>query len=192
MFYTYLHLGIKHILDIQGYDHILFIVTLCAVFSIFEWKKVLILATAFTIGHSITLGLAALDLVKFSPFLIEILIPITIIITALTNIWRVKSSESQKFPIWNYLLPLGFGLIHGLGFSTFFRALMGKSSEVIMPLFAFNVGVEIGQIVVLFFSMLASYLFVSILGLKKNTWTISISTIAIVVSSIAIITKMYP
>ncbi|HMS67381.1 MAG: HupE/UreJ family protein [Saprospiraceae bacterium] len=190
MFNTYLELGINHILDIEGYDHILFIIALCAVFGIKDWKKILILATAFTIGHSITLALAALDLVKFPAKVIEILIPITIIITAITNILRSDRKEGEDFPKWNYYLPLFFGLIHGLGFSTFFRALMGKSSEVILPLFAFNVGVELGQIVIIAITMLLSFLLVNLAGLKRNYWNLAVSILAIVVSCYLIYEKI--
>lgn len=188
MFGTYLKLGIDHILDVQGYDHILFIVALCAVYLIGEWKKVLVLATAFTIGHSLTLGLSALDMIHFSSKLIEILIPVTIILTALTNM--VRQSKNAAFKTWHYFLPLVFGLIHGMGFSTFFRALMGSSSEVIMPLFAFNVGVELGQIVIIVITMLLSYILVEKLGLKRKLWNYGVSAIAIVVSLYLIYEKV--
>lgn len=216
MFGTYLKLGIDHILDVQGYDHILFIVALCAVYLIGEWKKVLVLATAFTIGHSLTLGLSALDMIHFSSKLIEILIPVTIILTAITNMVRnnkifmyyysvvigifsplfkifavlFKINPNSDKSIIPYFLPLVFGLIHGMGFSTFFRALMGSSSEVIMPLFAFNVGVELGQIVIIVITMLLSYILVEKLGLKRKLWNYGISAIAIVVSLYLIYEKV--
>lgn len=188
MFGTYFQLGIDHILDLQGYDHILFIIALCAVYDVKEWKKVLILATAFTLGHSLTLALSALDMVSFSSRLIEILIPVTIILTAVSNMLRQKNSV--EFKTWHYLLPLIFGLIHGLGFSTFFRALMGTSSEVLLPLFAFNVGVEIGQIVIIILTMILSYILIDKFKMKRIIWNYGVSIIAILVSLYLIYEKL--
>lgn len=181
MFGTYFQLGLEHILDINGYDHILFVLALCATYQLFQWKRVLILVTAFTIGHSITLALAALDKISFNPTVIEVLIPVTIILTGLFNI-VFKANESGKFASWKYLLPLCFGLIHGLGFSNYFRALMSSASEVVKPLFYFNLGVEAGQIVVVSIALLLSYLAISVLKLKPQTWNVLISGIAILVS----------
>lgn len=189
MFGTYLKLGIDHILDIQGYDHILFVITLCAVYLLREWKRVLILATAFTIGHSLTLALSALDMIHFSSKLIEILIPVTIILTAVTNL--VIQNNNREFKTWHYFLPLGFGLIHGMGFSTFFRALMGSAQEVILPLFAFNVGVELGQIVVILITMVLSYLVIEKLKVKRVVWNYGISILAIIVSLYLIYGKIF-
>ena len=116
MFDVYLKLGFQHILDLDGYDHILFIVALCAVYSIAHWKKVLILVTAFTIGHSVTLALSALDAVVFPSEIIEFLIPLTIFVTAVLNV--VNKKENRRMVRYNYLLALFFGFIHGLGFSS--------------------------------------------------------------------------
>lgn len=176
MFKTYLNLGFDHILDVQGYDHIVFIVALCAIFTIKEWRKLLVLVTAFTIGHSLTLALSALDIVKIDKDLIEFLIPLTILITALLNVIRPPVSRSGIR--LHYALALGFGLIHGMGFSNYFRALLSRSQSVVQPLFAFNVGVELGQLVIVALVMLLSYLFVNLFKVPHKQWNIFVSGIA--------------
>ena len=181
MFETYLNLGLDHILDLNAYDHILFIITLCATYAVRDWRKVLVLVTAFTIGHSITLALSALDVITFPSQLIEILIPITIIITAILNFFG-KRDETSDYPKWNYFLPLIFGLIHGMGFSNYLKALLGSSSEVVEPLLYFNLGIEIGQIFIIAAAMLISFFLDSVLKVKHKTWVFVLSSISIVVS----------
>ena len=191
MFSDYVKLGNEHILDPNGYDHILFVATLCVFYSFDQWKKILILVTAFTLGHTLTLALSALNIVQINPTLVEILIPFTIIITALSNIYAVKNNtETSRHLTINYVIPIGFGLIHGLGFSNYFKAIIGESESVIMPLFAFNIGVETGQIVIVFMVMMAGYFLVNILKLKKHVWTISLSSIAIVISIFLLLGKL--
>jgi len=170
---VYVELGFDHILDPQGYDHILFVVALAAIYVIKEWKQVLILVTAFTIGHSVTLALASLNIVKINTALVEILIPITIILTCIFNM--IPKSSHHISLKWNYILALGFGLIHGLGFSTYFKAILGKEESIVYPLFAFNVGVELGQVVIVSLVMYASWIFVNLIQMKRRYWNYSIS-----------------
>jgi hypothetical protein len=186
---TYIDLGINHILDINGYDHILFVLVLCATYQIHQWKTVLILVTAFTIGHCITLALAGLDLVSFNPNIIEMLIPATIIITGLVNI-LVKINKNDKLPGWKYILPLIFGLIHGLGFSNFFKALMSKASEVVKPLFLFNIGVEIGQIVIVAIALILSYVFLKLLKINPKIWNLVVSGSAMIVATYLLLQRI--
>lgn len=185
MFKTYFTLGFEHILDLNAYDHILFVVALCAVYMVKDWKKILVLVTAFTIGHSITLALSAMKIVVFPADVIEFLIPLTIFITAIFNV--TKKHESERMVRWNYFLALFFGWIHGLGFSNFFKSLMGKDENILGPLFAFNVGVEIGQIIIVALTMLLGYVIVSVLGSKHREWNIFVSGAA---AGIAIILMM--
>jgi hypothetical protein len=173
MFSTYLHLGFEHIADLTGYDHILFIVALCAIYRLSEWKRILILVTAFTIGHSITLALAALKVISISTELIEFLIPLTIFITAIYNILR-KATDNSKIYAY-YATALFFGLIHGLGFSNFFRSLLGRESDITLPLFAFNIGLEIGQLIIVAVILGVNYLFLNILSVKQREWNLFIS-----------------
>jgi hypothetical protein len=179
MFTFYFNLGIEHITDFEGYDHMLFLLALCAVYSFREWKKLLILVTAFTIGHSVTLALAALNIVKVNSDLIEFLIPVTIFLTALFNLLSFAKKSAYRL---KYALALGFGLIHGLGFSNYFRAILGREADIVMPLFAFNVGVEAGQILVVLALLVISTIALHILNLSSKTWTFSVSLLAGVVS----------
>lgn len=182
-FATFLQLGFEHISDLQGYDHILFIVALCAVYKLSEWKKVAILVTAFTIGHSLTLALAALDVVRFPGSWIEFLIPVTILATAVFNVLRKENTPAERSGLFsrqlnlNYLFALLFGLIHGMGFSNFFRASMlpGEENAFISQLLAFNIGVELGQLLIVTFILLGAFVGTQILNIRKREWNLFIS-----------------
>lgn len=184
IFQTYLELGFSHIADLAGYDHILFIVVLCAIYRLQEWRKVAILVTAFTIGHSLTLALAAMNIIPINTKLVEFLIPLTIFTTAIYNVvfHKFDQGENQANTFnrninVNYVFALLFGLIHGMGFSNFFRSLtlLGNESDFITQLLAFNMGVEIGQLsivaVILFFSFLAF----NVLRIKQREYNLFVS-----------------
>ena len=172
-----------HILDLNGYDHILFVAVLCARYEIKQWKQILILVTAFTIGHSCTLALSSTNLVSFSPTLIEKLIPITIILTGIFNIFAAsKNKDTYQHIIANYIMAIGFGLIHGLGFSLYFKAILGNEDSILIPLFAFNVGVELGQLFIVGIIMLCTFIFVEKLNLSLKNWTIVISIPSIIIA----------
>jgi len=132
-FGLYLSLGFDHIADLAGYDHILFLMALCAVYSLKEWAKVLILVTAFTLGHTLTLALATLDLIRISTSLIEFLIPLTIIITGIWNIIQRPDSDQTLSHRFKYGIAMFFGLIHGLGFSNYLRSLLGSEQDLLLP-----------------------------------------------------------
>ncbi len=187
MFSQYLQLGFQHIADLAAYDHILFIVALCAIYKLTEWKKVAILVTAFTIGHSATLALAALDIIRFPQAWIEFLIPVTIVATAVYNLvtHRPEKHAGEKITKqWNYLFALLFGLIHGMGFSNFFRALMlpGEENQLVGQLFAFNVGVEVGQLLIVAVILTVSFFVFSVLKVKQRYWNWAVSGIAGVIA----------
>lgn len=188
MFSVYLELGFDHILDLQGYDHILFIIALCAVFSIRDWKKILILVTAFTVGHTITLALSSLQIIRVNANLIELLIPVTILLTALQNLWYRPAPE-RGFQL-NYILALFFGFIHGMGFSNFFRSLLGQEAEILLPLFAFNIGVELGQLIIVSVIMLLNGLIVGVGQVKHQYWNRVVSIAAAAMSVYMIIQKL--
>jgi len=175
-FQAYLTLGFDHITDPNGYDHILFVIALCAIYNFQDWKKVLVLITAFTVGHSITLALATLQLITYSSSLIELFIPITIFITTLTNFAESEKQDS-KAPKLRYGLALCFGLIHGMGFSNYLRSLLGTQESIVIPLFSFNVGLEIGQLLIVTIALLIFTFFVELLKIKKVTWNHLISGI---------------
>jgi len=173
-FYLYLELGWQHILNWQAYDHILFLTALCGVYLISDWIKVLILITAFTIGHSITLALSVLNIFTFSTNWIEFLIPLTIVATTIINISR-KRTFNKKLN-FTYLLTLFFGLIHGLGFSNYLKILLGKNDSIVTQLLAFNIGIEIGQIVIVILVLLISFVVISILRIQKREWHLFLSS----------------
>lgn len=188
MFSIYLELGFDHILDLKGYDHIVFLVALCALYTLREWKRILILVTAFTIGHSLTLALSSLDILPVNATLVELLIPVTIMITALFNLVTKKDVEKDWKP--GYGMALFFGLIHGMGFSNFFKSLLGKEAEIIKPLFAFNLGVELGQICIVAAIILINLLLVRVLKVPQRVWTISLSVLAIALSIYMIVERI--
>ena len=175
-FYLYLRLGLEHILDVNGYDHILFVVALSAVYLAKDWTKILILVTAFTVGHSLTLALATFNVIKVDPQVVEVLIPITIIITAFSNLFR-KTTGHRRNVQTNYVFALFFGLIHGLGFSQYLRSLLGRDASILKQLFAFNLGLEVGQIIIVALFLLLSFIVVTVLGVKQKSWNLIISSL---------------
>ncbi|SFO34073.1 HupE / UreJ protein [Algoriphagus ornithinivorans] len=170
-FELYFRLGLKHILDIQGYDHILFVLALCAVFIARDWRKIVILVTAFTIGHSLTLALATFKVIQVRSDVIEFLIPVTIAITAFTTILKPRPSTGKGIQM-NYFLALFFGLIHGLGFSNYLRELLGKEAVIWKPLLAFNLGLEAGQLIIVGAYLLVTSILVGIAGVNRKEWTL--------------------
>ena len=175
LFELYFTLGIQHIADLKGYDHILFILILCAVYNLKDWRRVLILVTAFTIGHSLTLALATLKLLKVDGDLIEFLIPLTIFITALGNVINRQQKVSLRHHYMKYTAALFFGLIHGLGFSNYLRSLLGSEKGLVLPLFSFNVGIEVGQILIVVVIMLLTKLLVDVLRMPAREWHLLLS-----------------
>ena len=171
----YLELGLEHISDLAGYDHILFLVALCAVYRVEDWRRLIILVTAFTIGHSITLALSSFEIVVIPSNIIEFLIPVTIFLTALRNVTSSSSPGQSVSMTSHYLMALGFGFIHGMGFSNYFRALMMDSSSIVVPLLGFNLGIEAGQLMVVVAIMLAAFLIVSMIGVKHRDWNLFVS-----------------
>lgn len=189
LFELYFKLGLQHIADLKGYDHILFILTLCAVYSLKEWKKVLVLVTAFTIGHSLTLALATLDLIRVDGDLIEFLIPLTIFLTALTNLFARKQQVSPLIYYLKYTAALFFGLIHGLGFSNYLRSLLGAERGLVLPLFSFNVGIELGQIIIVAIIILLTKVVVDFLGLQKREWHVLLSGAGLGISLVLMVER---
>jgi hypothetical protein len=176
-FFLYFGLGREHILDyVNGYDHILFVLALCAVYLVRDWKKILILVTAFTVGHSITLALATMQIIYVKTELIEFLIPLTIFVTSCSNLFRKEEAVSQRNIQINYFFALFFGLIHGMGFSNYLRALLGKSSNILSPLLAFNLGLELGQIIVVTIFLVISYILVDWLRVSRRDWKMVLSS----------------
>jgi hypothetical protein len=173
-FPLYFQLGWQHILDWQGYDHILFVMVLCGTYTLPDWRKVLILVTAFTIGHSVTLALSVLSIIRINTPLTEFLIPVTILITAAANI--LSGKPGKKAPRFKYFLALLFGLIHGMGFSNYLKALLGKSSSITAELFAFNVGLEFGQVLIVVAILITSFIVINLFKVKQWNWNLFLSS----------------
>ncbi len=190
LFLIYLQLGFQHIIDIAAYDHILFIVTLCAVYQFKEWKRVLILVTAFTIGHTTTLALASLNIISINADLVEFLIPLTIFITAMANIATKQIEFSGKLHRFKYLTAMIFGLIHGLGFSNYLKSMLGNEESIVKPLFAFNLGLEFGQILVVSSILILATLTVGYFKSPKREWTLVLSGAGLGISLILMIERL--
>ena len=192
MFKVYLELGIDHILDLNGYDHMLFIITLCAVYAFSEWKKVLVLVTAFTVGHSITLALASLNIFSLNADLVELLIPVTILLTALHNVLAYKSTGSSfgKADWTHYALALGFGFIHGMGFSNFFRALLGSEESIFVPLLGFNIGLELGQLLIVVVFFMLYWGINAVRKVQQRSWNLFFSGAGAGIALVMIIEKL--
>lgn len=173
-FYIYFELGWHHILDWEGYDHILFILALCGIYTVADWRKVLILVTAFTIGHSITLAFSVLNIISINTALIELLIPLTILVTAFSNI--IHKRPKPKSLKLKYLLALFFGLIHGMGFSNYLKSLLGKTSNIAWELLAFNLGLEFGQVIIVFAGLILSFVLIWVIKIKRWDWTFFLSS----------------
>ncbi len=189
-FWLYLTLGAEHIADLAGYDHILFVAALCAIYTWKDGRAVVGLITAFTLGHSLTLALTTLNWIPLKPDLVEFLIPVTILLTCLYNILLPESD--QKTSLWQrYGLALAFGLIHGMGFANFLRSLLGKEENLLWPLFAFNLGLEIGQLCIVAFVLSLAYLATELLKVRAMYWRRGISAFIAIVA-LQLIVQTWP
>jgi hypothetical protein len=194
-FLTYLRLGLTHITDLQGYDHILFLVALTAGFAIRDWPRLLWLVTAFTLGHSVTLALAALDAVRVRSSSVEPLIALTIVLAGVYGVVTHRSSRTPPESAQGsrhllYAMAGGFGLVHGLGFSSFLRAALGGEEGIVLPLLAFNVGLELGQIVIVGLVLLAGALACEGIGVTRRRWVTALCLLCVVLGVRLLLNKM--
>jgi hypothetical protein len=174
--WIYLELGLRHIANLSGYDHILFVAALTIGYAPSEWKRLALLVTAFTIGHSISLAAATLGVVSVPAALVEVLIPATIIATAMqavieqhVGVRRAGPSRPRRTTsLLRYLMTVVFGLVHGLGFSSYLRALIGQSEDIVGELFAFNVGLELGQLVILAATLAVSAIAIRVMFTERD------------------------
>ncbi|UOU99861.1 HupE/UreJ family protein [Chryseobacterium daecheongense] len=173
-FLFYLNLGWEHIISLDALDHQLFVLALIAVYSYQDWKKILILVTAFTIGHSITLALSILDIFRVPSDWVEFLIPLTIVLTSLDNI--IMKNKKQTLMRANYYLALIFGLIHGMGFANTARVMIAKSQSIAIPLLGFNIGLELGQIVIVLAILVILFILLNLFKVNKKDWILFVSS----------------
>ncbi len=177
-FVLYFKMGLNHVLDFSAYDHILFLIVLAVVFKETEWKKVLWLVTFFTIGHSLTLALSAYSVVKVPVDVVEFLIPLTIFITAAVNVLNTKEIAEKSNTVNLFFSGL-FGLIHGLGFSNYFRLMIGQEEDKLMPLIEFALGIELAQIIIVISILILGYLLKGFARVGNRDWVIVTSSIVI-------------
>ncbi len=186
----YFNLGIQHILDFVAFDHILFLLVLGAPYAFKNYKKVIGLATLFTVGHSLTLVFATLGYLQIPMTWIEFLIPCTILITALSNLLDRKET-GNKIQFFVYLSTLFFGLIHGLGFSTYLKSLLTSETDLLQPLLYFNLGIEIGQLIVLTILLIVNYIICRFSLKKQMVWSFLLSSVSALIA-IALMIQRFP
>lgn len=166
--------GWEHIVDINAYDHLLFVTTLCAAYRLVQWRQILVIITAFTVGHSGTLILSSLELIPTNPRVVDILIPFTIMATAIVNVVRHDKDSDATTAKLSYVIALGFGLVHGLAFASNFKVMMFGES-ILLPLFLFNVGIEAGQIFIVILFMAALWVYSKWLDGEHFKWNLFVS-----------------
>lgn len=176
-FWLYFNIGLHHVLDWKAYDHILFLIVLCAAYTFSSWKKILILVTMFTFGHTLSLLLASYNIVSVSSPVVEFLIPITILVTALFNLsTSSKGKKTENMSIY-YIITIFFGLIHGMGFASFFTAL--DSGNSVLPLLEFALGIEAAQIIVVIIFLIIAAIFQTVFRFNKRDWILIVSSLVI-------------
>lgn len=179
-FWLYFKIGLDHVLDINGYDHVLFLIALTVPYAFKDWKRVLILVTLFTAGHTLALILSVYEVIIIKAALVEFLIPITILITALFHLFTAgKSSKSESITFVAFV-TLFFGIIHGLGFSNYFKTILpGSASDKLLPLLEFALGIEAAQIIVVLVVLILSYIVQTFFRFSKRDWTLVMTAFVI-------------
>lgn len=171
--------GMDHVLDINGYDHVLFLILLTVAYSFESWKQLLVLVTAFTFGHTVALLLAAYGVLNIDDALVEFLIPVTIALAAVYNIIDGGKSVKSKSGRWLFLITLCFGVVHGLGFGREFKLFIGKSDDKLLPLVEFALGIEIAQLIIVFLVLLLGLVAQVVLGRNRRDWILVVSAIVL-------------
>ncbi|WP_396183019.1 HupE/UreJ family protein [Flavobacterium sp.] len=179
-FWLYFEIGLKHVLDWNGYDHVLFLIALTVPYAFKDWKRVLILVSLFTLGHTLALLLSVYGVVVIKANLVEFLIPITILIVALFDLFTAGKSGKKESITFVAFITTFFGIIHGLGFSNYFKTILpGNSSEKLLPLLEFALGIEAAQLIVVFIVLLLSYVSQTAFRFSKRDWTLVMSSFVI-------------
>lgn len=178
-FWLYFQLGLEHVLDWNAYDHILFLVVLVASYSFVAWKRVFWLVTIFTLGHTLSLFLSVYEIVMVNSKLVEFLIPITILFTAVFNIINAKKRENKNNIGILYFTTAFFGIIHGLGFSNYFKMIASGTDSIFLPLLEFALGIEAAQLIVVITVLLLGFLLQNVLRVSRRDWILVVSAIVI-------------
>ena len=190
-FWFYIELGLNHVLDFSAYDHILFLTALSLPFTFKSWKKVLILATVFTIAHCFSLGLSVYEVVVMDIGLIEFLIPVTILLTAIFNLVYLKSKAKEKSILLHILATAFFGLIHGFGFSNYFKMLMSGEEEKLSPLLGFAAGIELSQVLIVLSVLALAFIIQSVFKLKQG-YFVKGASILVILITIPMLIETFP
>lgn len=179
-FWIYFNTGLRHVLDINAYDHVLFLIALTIPYAFKDWKRVLLLVTLFTVGHTMSLLLSVYGFVQIKVNLVEFLIPITILITAVFHLFTAGKNSKKESISFIAIVTLFFGIIHGLGFSNYFNTILpGNSSDKLLPLLEFALGIEAAQIIVVLIVLILSYIVQTVFRFSKRDWTLVISSFVI-------------
>jgi len=190
-FWFYVKLGLEHVLDLNAYDHILFLSALAIPFTFKSWKQILILATIFTVAHCTSLAFSVYGIFSINVSLIEFLIPVTIALTAIFNFSRTFKKENVTGIYFQSLATAFFGLIHGFGFSNYFNMLMAEEENKISPLLGFATGIEFSQIIVILLVLALAYLMQSVLKVKQSIF-IGVTSILILIATIPMLINTFP
>ncbi len=179
-FWLYFNVGLKHVLDWNGYDHVLFLIALTIPYAFKDWKRVLILVSLFTLGHTVALILSVYEVIIIKANLVEFLIPITILITAFFGLFTAGKSNKNESMTFVAFITLFFGIIHGLGFSNYFKSILpGSNSEKLMPLLEFALGIEVAQLIVVLLVLLLSFIVQTFFRFSKRDWILVMSAFVI-------------
>jgi len=189
LFYT--ELGLYHVLDFGAYDHILFLTALAIPFTFNRWKKIVLLATVFTIAHCFSLGLSSYEIVSVDVGLIEFLIPVTILITALFNVYSTQNKKEIQSIKLHLAATTFFGLIHGFGFSNYFKMLMAEEEDKLTPLLGFATGIEMSQLLILIFALGLAFAVLNIFKVKQWLY-VSVSSIIVIALTIPMLLDTFP
>ena len=189
LFYT--ELGLHHVLDVNAYDHILFLLALVIPFTFKNWVKVLWLATIFTVTHCLSLGLSAFGIITVDVSLIEFLIPVTILLTALYNILKLRTSIEEKSMAWHMIATAFFGLVHGFGFSNYFKMLVAELDEKVSPLIGFALGIELSQVLIVLIVLLLTFIFQSVFKVKRALF-VMVASIIVILLTIPLLYDTFP
>lgn len=190
-FWFYTKLGFWHVMDLAAYDHILFLAALAIPFTFKSWKKVLVLATVFTVAHCLSLALSVYKVFSVDVALIEFLIPVTIALTALLNILRIFKKGKTTGIYFQCLATAFFGLIHGFGFSNYFNMLMAEEENKVGPLLGFATGIEFSQVLIVLAVLVLAYLFRDLLSIKKKLF-IGFASFLILLITIPMLIDTFP
>ena len=179
-FWIYFQIGLKHVLDINAYDHVLFLIALTIPYAFKDWKRILLLVTVFTVGHTLALLLSVFGIIAVKANIVEFLIPITILITAVFHLFTAGKATKNESVNLIFFVTLFFGIIHGLGFSNYFKTILGGTpSSKLIPLLEFALGIEVAQLIVVFVVLIISYIVQTVFRFSKRDWALVMSAFVI-------------